>query len=364
MILSKIASVVFYLVIFCLTFFFAFLRKKTDKKIFGFLCILIPAICIALRFGVGTDSAAYVQMFNDISTEDPSMSLARIETFSMEPTAVFLIKILHHFAYGYFAYFFAYSLLTFSFLYIFSRKLDSRNWWLIFGSVVMLMTPYCINGMRQAAAVSVFSVLLVNVLQKPRNLLTNALLLLLTFSLHFTAILLVPVLIVVLLAKRFSLKKCAAAIIVFSFITLLVFPKVISFLLASGLMPYKYADTLASYDGSLVNFDFLIFFALSVLLLLTRKFSEPSEEKLNDFTTVVILCNLFYAGLGFYSAYIGRMSDYFWPMATFGIWLGIDRFKDSPILKRVFYVTALACYFILVYFVMGNSEIIPFRFLS
>ena len=364
MILSKIASIVFYLVIFCLTFFFAFLRKKTDKKIFGFLCVLVPAISIALRFGVGTDSAAYVQMFNDISTEDPSMSLARIETFSMEPTAVFLIKILHHFAYGYFAYFFAYSLLTFGFLYIFSRKLDSRNWWLIFGSVVMLMTPYCINGMRQAAAVSVFSVLLVNVFQKPRSLLANTLLLILTCSLHFTAVLLVPVLIAILLVKHFDLKKCATVIIIFSLITLLIFPKAIGFLLSSGLMPSKYTETLAAYDGTLVNFDFLIFFTLSALLLLTRKFTKQGEEKLSDFATIVIICNLFYAGLGFYSAYIGRMSDYFWPMATFGIWLGIDRFKDNPAFKRVLYVATLACYFILVYFVMGNSEIIPFRFLS
>lgn len=364
MILSKIASIVFYLVIFCLTFFFAFLRKKKDKKIFGFLCVLVPAISIALRFGVGTDSAAYIEMFDNVASEDYSSSLLRIQTLSMEPTAIFLIKILHHFAYGYFAYFFAYSLLTFSFLYIFSRKLDSRNWWLLFGSIVMIMTPYCINGMRQAAAVSVFSVLLVNIFQNPRKLLKNTLLLALTISLHFSAALLIPVLIAVLAAKRFGLKKCATVIIVLSLITLLIFPKAITFLLESGIMPYKYAITLAVYEGSIANFDFIIFFALSALLLLTRKFTKQGEEKLSDFATIVIICNLFYAGLGFYSAYIGRMSDYFWPMAAFSIWLGIDRFKDNPTFKRALYVTILASYFILVYFVMGNSEIIPFRFLS
>lgn len=364
MILSKIASIVFYLVIFSLTFFFAFLRKKTDRKLFGPLCILVPAISIALRFGVGTDSAAYVQMFDDISSEDLSLSLARIKTLSLEPTAVFLIKTLHFFAYKYFAYFFAYSLLTFGFLYIFSRKIDSRNWWLLFGSIVMIMTPYCINGMRQAAAISVFSVLLVNISQNPRKLLKNTLLLLFTISLHFSAALLIPVLVAVLAVRHFGIKKCSIIIVALSLITLLIFPKAITFLLENGIMPYKYAMTLAVYEGSLINFDFVIFFALFALLLLTRKFSKQGEEELSDFVTVAIACNLFYAGLGFYSAYIGRMSDYFWPMATSGIWLGINRFKDSPKFKRILYIAMLACYFILVYIVMGNSEIIPFRFLS
>jgi hypothetical protein len=364
MILSKIASLAFYLVIFAITFLFAFLRKRTNKKIFGFLSILVPAVALAARFGVGTDSAAYITMFDDISSEPLKNSLERIQTFSMEPTAVFLIKILHLFAFKYFAYFFAYSSLTFGLLYLFSRRLDKQNWWIIFGSLVMIMTPYCINGMRQAAAVAVFSLLLIRVFQKPREIVSNFLLFLLTFSVHFSAILLAPVILAVLALKRFRFRNCALFVVAFSLVSLIVFPKAITFMVDSGIMPYKYAATLEVYEGSLANFDFVIFFALSFLLLLTRRHVNKEDIKLNDFATIAVTCNLFYAGLGFFSAYIGRMSDYFWPMAVFSLWLGFDRFRDNDSFKRVLFVASLVCYFVIVYFVMGNSEILPFRFLS
>lgn len=364
MILSKIASIVFYLVLFTLTILFAYLQKRTNRKLFGVLAILIPSVAIAARFGVGTDSEAYIKMFDDISREPLSESITRIQTFSMEPIAVFLIKILHHFAFGYFSYFFFFSLLTFGCLYIFSKKIDTSRWWLIFGALVMIMTPYCINGMRQAAAISVFSLLLVRVFSKPRHILSNLALLLLTCCLHFSAAMLIPVLLVILAIKKYDFKKCAAVVMGFSFVSLLIFPKAISFLLENGIMPSKYATTIALYEGSLANFDFIIFLTISVLLLLTRRRVAEQELKLNNFVIITILCNLFYAGLGFYSAYIGRMSDYFWPMATFGIWLGIDRFKDNPAFKQALYIAALAGYFVITYFIMGNSEIIPFRFLS
>ena len=364
MILSKIASIAFYLLVFTLTFFFAYLRKKTGRKVFGILSILIPAITVASRFNVGTDSTAYTTLFDEVSSEPIEFSLQRLSSFSMEPTAIISIRLLSHFAFGYFAFFLFYSLITFGCLYLFSRKIDKDNFWLFFGSLSMIMLPYCINGMRQAAAISVFAIFLARIFRNPKEVIKNLALLICAFLFHFSALLLIPAAIVILLYRRFGFKSSAILTISITVFALAVFPKAISVFLETGLMPYKYAETLEVYEGTLLNFDFVIFSCLAILLIVTRKRSLPSQIELEDFTTLAIICNLLYAGLGFYSAYIGRMSDYFWPFATLGIWLCINRFNDSPRFKTALYITAISSYFVLAYFVMGNSEILPFRFLS
>lgn len=364
MILSKVASITFYLLVFALAFFFAFLRKKTNRKFFGILSILVPAIAVASRFNVGTDTAAYTTMFDEVASESMQFSLQRLSTLSMEPTAIISIRILSHFAFGYFAYFFIYSLITFSCLYLFSKKVNKTNYWLIFGALTIIMLPYCINGMRQAAAISVFALFLARTFENPRAIVSNSLVLLCASLIHFSALLLIPTALIVLFHRRYGFRN--AAILTASAITIaiVVFPKAISMSLEAGILPYKYQETLKVYSGTLLNFDFVIFLCLAALLILTRKRVNSNSKKLEDFTTLIILCNLFYAGLGFYSAYIGRMSDYFWPFAILGIWLCISRFKDSAFLKTTLYIIVITSYFVLAYLIVGNSEILPFRFIS
>ena len=364
MTLSNISSIFFYFSVFALTFLFAFLHQKHQKKAFAVISVLIPAIAIAMRFGVGTDSMAYSEMFDVVSEEPLEQAISRITAFSMEPTAIFLIRILDCFAFGHFAFYFAYSLLTFACLFFFAKKLDKNNAWIIFGALVLIMLPYCINGMRQAAAISLFALLLLRVFEKPSALLSNLALFLLAFCLHFSAIILIPVLFVAPALRRFSAKKVAIFATFALLCALFIFPKFITLLLDTGLMPGKYANTLELYGGSIINFDFVIFLSLAALLALTRKKNNSASFSLNTYSVLIILCGLFYASLGFYSAYIGRMADYFWPFVVFGFWLGIDRFKDSPALKRFVFIAALAGYFALVYFVLGNTQIIPFRLLS
>lgn len=364
MILSNISSIFFYLCIFALTFLFSFLHYKTKRKVHAVISILVPSIAIALRFGVGTDSMAYSEMFDVISKESLGQAIARVTSFSMEPTAVLFVKLLHHLSFGYFAFFFSYSLITFACLHLFSKKVDHKNAWFIFGALVLIMLPYCINGMRQAAAVSLFSLLLVNVFNKPRAILQNLGLFLLTICFHFSAIILAPVLLIAPALKHYSTKKVAIFATFALLCALFVFPKFITILLDTGLMPGKYASTLELYGGSIVNFDFVIFFALAVLLVLTRRKGNSASHIFNSYSVLIILCGLFYAGLGFHSAYVGRMADYFWPFIVFSLWLGIDRFKDSHAFKRFVFIAILVCYFVASYFVLGNSQIIPFRFLS
>ena len=72
-------------------------------------------------------------------------------------------------------------------------------------------------------------------------------------------------------------------------------------------------------------------------------------------------CAVFYAGLGLFSAYIGRMADFFWPINIITLWLIIDRLKDKPQTKMVIFLIIPILYFIASYIIMGNSQIIPYQ---
>lgn len=362
MTLSRIASIALYLSVFAFIMLFSFLAKKTKKNFFIFLAVFVPAILVALRGEVGTDTTEYINMYDEISTIPLEKAVEKVTSFGIEPFAVFSIRILHAVNLKYFFFYLLYSIITFGFTYLFANKYSKDKTWLIYSAAAIIILPFSINVMRQAAAIAVISYLIARLFYNHNEWVKNISLFLFAVTLHFSVAMLIPLFTIYAIYRVFGFKRTAAVLSLAIALSLVVFPKFLSFALNNHLVSDKYTDTISQFDSNLMNFDFVIFIGLFTLLVLTRRHKNTYDQETNDFVTLIVLCNIFYSGIGFFSAYIGRMSDYFWPTAIVGLWLGINRFKDDARFKTAIYLAGIVLYFVLTCIILGNSQIIPYKF--
>ena len=61
--LSKVGSLVFYLVLFSLSTFLLYLGNKKNSKILKFFSVIIPVLIGGLRYFVGTDYTNYIDYY-------------------------------------------------------------------------------------------------------------------------------------------------------------------------------------------------------------------------------------------------------------------------------------------------------------
>ena len=67
-----------------------------------------------------------------------------------------------------------------------------------------------------------------------------------------------------------------------------------------------------------------------------------------------------YSAVGFYSGYLGRLADFFWPFAIFMLWQLLSETEEKPLVKiTIMYIIAIA-YFILAFVIMGTNQLIPY----
>ena len=77
MTLTNSASIVFYLLFFTLLILFSYLGFYKKNKICAVLAILLPVLVAGFRFNVGTDYAAYYEMYNQVSNESYGEVMSR-----------------------------------------------------------------------------------------------------------------------------------------------------------------------------------------------------------------------------------------------------------------------------------------------
>lgn len=359
MTLSIIASIIFFFFLFASSFFLSYLQKRYNRPIFGVLAVLIPAIVLAFRVNSGTDSGNYIQIYKDIAPSSLSEALKRCLDFSFEPFTIITIKIAARLGLGVSFYFFCHSIVSFIALKRASSLFSKENSWLLYGALVITMSPYCFNSMRQALATSLFILVVALILNAKKSFSKIILLSVLMLCCHFSSALCFPVILILFIFRHSISPKASIFIIVSSILLLLAFPVIFSFLAHYSLIPPKYLSSVNLSTPNLFNFDFAIFFFLSLILLYCRGIKNSFSDSANASLTRAICCSLLFAGFGFFSAYLGRISDYFWPIATIAIWFIIDKFKDTPSLKYTVFITSLILYFIFTCYVLGNNQLFP-----
>ena len=358
MILSRIASILLYFFIFFSIILLSYLSRRTRKPFFAIVAIFIPAIFVALRFRVGTDTEGYVQMFNEVSSMDFSQIVSKIISFGIEPFAIFVIKLINLLRLDCFFFFFVFSLLTFAMLFVATNNIAKNSSWLLFSACSIIVLPLSINIMRQGAAIAIIFASISSLLIGRKKLAFA--LFAFAFTVHFSTIVLLPVLFLEPFLKKYGLKHSVFISLIILVFLLFAVPRLLPFIIDNELLPQKYLDTFSSFSSNLMNFDFLFFCILAFLLLITRQRANSYSDRVNRFFTVLVLAGVCYSGMGFFSAYLGRFSDFFWPFVIIASWLLIDRFEDNQRFKQTVFICVTLFYFTITTIVMGNSELIPY----
>jgi hypothetical protein len=298
-------------------------------------------------------------MFDEVSSMDFSQLFSKTISFGIEPFAILTIKLADLLGLDCFFFFFVFSLLTFSALFFAALDINKEHAWLLFSACAIIVLPFSINIMRQGAAIAIIFLAIARTFSD-NNRKYSLPLFILACTIHFSSILLLPVFFLKPSLERFGLKRVAIALSIMLILLLFVLPRLLPIIISSGLLPQKYLDAFGSFTSNLMNFDFLFFIALVFLLLITKNRNNSFSEKQNQLFILLVLAGVCYSGIGFFSAYLGRFSDFFWPFIVVSLWSIIDRFKDTRRFKQALLLGVMLAYFTTTTILMGNSELMPY----
>ena len=143
MTLTNSASIVFYLLFFTLLILFSYLGFYKKNKICAVLAILLPVLVAGFRFNVGTDYAAYYEMYNQVSNESYDEVMSRLKTGASEPLILLLISLCGNVLFGHWLFFATFAFITSLFLYLSFKKFDEKKSWLLYSGAMLIIFPLC-----------------------------------------------------------------------------------------------------------------------------------------------------------------------------------------------------------------------------
>ena len=365
MIFNDYTSILIYLAVFALSILGIYLGEKKKIRSFTILGLLVIVIFAAIRFKTGTDTENYRAFYEQVSTGGIERGMARFKSGEMEPfiivTAIVggFLNLGEWFMFGLFAF------ITIYYIYKTVKNFDDKNYWVLYGAVLFMVFPNSLNTMRQMAAMSVLmyllSLIVNSMIRKNEKVgkLRTLLLILLAISLHYASFALLPILLVPYVTRKFGYHKTfyILGILVIFIITL--YKPALLILTNSNILPAKHYSTFVDTEGSLLNFNFLICGLMAIIGGFHYR-RHKNKNHLNENNLPIIMMGVAYSAIGFYSGYLGRLADFFWPYAVLMMW-NILLETDEPQHRKIIFLygTAIA-YFFLAFVIMGNNKLLPY----
>lgn len=328
------------------------LSHNIRTNLFFYLASLLLILFSGFRNDVGMDYASYNQTFNDINVNSQSLDFEFLN--------MLIIKSFQYVGLSNQAIFLFYSLLILSGVSYFIKKLSpSKEFSLLIFLTIGIFYLSTFNGIRQWAALSMFLIAIVKLIDK-KYLQMIAFLL---AGFYFHTSMLVTFFIIPLLSKRFSIK-----IVLLSLIFLIGSSKVILFLILNS--QYNIYLAQVSQNGS-SGFLFQIYIVLLVCILIYFNYFKPkiilgkAEIVLLNMNIASIATLLVghYLELSFLS--IMRVNMYFQIQLIILIPILIHRIREHKLKQFVVIVTVLLCSGYFFYLLSFNGEIyhlLPYKF--
>jgi hypothetical protein len=220
------------------------------------------------------------------------------------------------------------------------------------------------NMMRQVAAISVQAFALTYLLKAQRehvriHWLGVITLIVFSVTLHSSSIVLLPVFVLPFITKRKHWRTAVIVLSVIAAICVFAFPFVIKFATDMHLLSERQMYALQEYEGSLMNLKFVGSLVLACVAIANyHRRGEAFDKQMS----LLMLVGVSYSAIGFYSAYLGRLSMLFWIfiiMYAFDILCQVSK-KES---HRVAACLSIAIGYFVVYFcVLGFNELMPYSF--
>ena len=360
--LDVFSSVALYLAVFLAAGTLAYIGEKKKHATLIILALLLPAILAGMRYSTGTDSMTYRAFYNDIGSEPFEASMSRVNNGSMEPFIVFLSRIGNALHLDAAFIFIIFAIITTLFLYLTARTISRKSAWLYYGMLLIIVFPESFNIMRQLAAVAVQAYALSYIYERRRNLLKPNLLLVIalavfSLTLHYSSLLILPVLLLPAAIRYIHGKSLYLVLAVSAIACVCAFPAMLSFVVECGLLSPKHYATLMEMPGSIINVKFFAAAILTVVYAINYRRSRLRRDK---FLSFLMLIGAVYSAIGFYSGYVGRMSNFFW---VFIVIAGVDllgQLSEKKYSRVILSIVLGVLYFVGYYAVLGLGEIIPY----
>lgn len=362
--LNDLASVALYLSVFVTAIVFAYIGQKKNLKFLCILAIIVPVLLASFRYSTGTDSLTYRKLYEEIGAESSNVTAWRVSSGSLEPFVVYASVLGNALHLSPSFLFVCFAIITASFLYLTTKLFSKKHAWLLYGMLLLVVFPESLNIMRQIAANSIQAYVLAYIFNEHRNnrrIRVTSTILLLAFSvtLHYSALLLLPVFILPFIVKHVRGRTLTLLLSLFIIACIFAFPALLDFVIELGILSKRHYDTFMEMPGSLVNIKFFAAFILSGALL--ANYNRVKSVFYKQYSLLMLLGTA-YAAVGFYSGYLGRLAMFFWIfIILFAGKFICELFKKEY--HRVAVCSAVAiAYFVLYFCVLGFNNIMPYDF--
>ena len=354
-----------YLAVFSLATTFAFLGEKKNRRTYIILAFLLPALLATFRYSAGTDSMTYRSLYSEVGAESTNTSIQRVTSGMLEPFVVIISYIGNTLHLPAEFMFFAFAIITASFLFFATRLLSDKHAWLIYGMLLFIVFPESLNMMRQLAANSVQVFTLAYIFKRQNEhhrtrVISATLLLLFSISLHYSSLLLLPVFVMPFIIKHIRGRTLSLLLCLLNIAFVAAFPFLLDFVVKLGILSPRHYATLMELEGSIVNIKFVASAILAAILIANYLRRRKNTDKQY---ALLMLLGVAYSAIGFYSGYIGRLAIFFWILII--PYLGkmiCQLFEKESHRVLVCSVVAIS-YFLLYFCVLGFNAIIPYDFI-
>ena len=357
--MTELGSVIFYISIFAMSALLLGRHKKS--KLFWITAVIIPSLMAGLRLDVGTDWSNYNYDITIIrNTSFKNVISGNIPLNKMEYGYMLIVKILSSVLDNNCVFFF-FSFLTV--LFITKALIEQYGEYDIGLAYFVYLLVYfssSLNLMRQSLAVAVVFWAMKYVFDNNwKKYITTCLLVMILF--HFSAILAIPIYFLwnhkwnaPLDMVRFF--KCFVVVLA----VVLCWKPIVTKLANSGFsyveryLPYTYGNDVSNRDFYM---KILILTAFCVIKMAT-KIDAPKEM----FVIQLGMINILIAITGFYVTFVKRIGLYYEIPILYIVCNSQKYFEtNSKKIVKILVVIFAIMYFVLVYYILGQSEIIPYK---
>ena len=357
-----LTSAIIYITVFAVSACLAYAGQKKNIKFLQILAMALPILLVGLRLNAGTDTSTYRTFYKQVSNESFPASMSRIQDGTMEPLIIFFARAgaaMHMDASFVFTIFAAITIIS---LYYATRNLSKEHAWLYYGMILFIVYPEGINIMRQIAAISVQALALSYIIKQRRasahtSWLLVLLLVIFSIGLHYSSLLLVPVLLVPSLVKHIRGRTLFLIMSIIIAICLFAFPQALRLVGELGILPQKYLDTFLATPGSIINVNFAMAVILCGVFFANYFRRRSQSDKEYGF---LMMFGMIYSAIGFYSGYFGRLSNFFWVFIIIAIVNMVNQLFEKERDKMIVNALISIAYFVLYFVVLGLNEIVPY----
>lgn len=350
-----LGSLLFYLVVFSISAILVSKGKHT--KLFPIIGIFILIIISAIRYGVGSDFFSYMYQLNSIKLVSWGELLKEVNLFN-EPGFLFLKKITSILGGGVVFWGTCSAIVLLLFYVTLKKQYYHVSIGLAFVFFIFVFFPSSFNITRQFISGCIVFYSFKYVFEK--NIKKYLLFVFVAFLFHISAITAIPIYFL-WDAKRFSTLKAWKLVFVLAIIVLTILNYQVLIELVSRIHHFQRYFVYSLDKPIGYNRDFYLNLLISLFLIILRK-KLVRIDKRNELFILLFIISLAINITGFINPYIKRIGFYYELPLTIITGYIPYLFKDnSKLIIKIIVVLYALIYFVIVYYVLGHSEIFPYK---